>query len=102
MAAHADMYVRHGKPDEELAVTGPLAVAVPGEIAGLDTALRRFGTMKFQQVAAPAIKIARDGFPLSPNVARELVIVAPKISHDPGFPEVYFSSAAAPLQAPHI
>ncbi len=42
MAAHADMYVRNGKPDEELAVSGPLAVAVPGEIAGLDTALRRF------------------------------------------------------------
>jgi gamma-glutamyltranspeptidase / glutathione hydrolase len=102
MAAHADMYMRNGKPDEELAVTGPLAVAVPGEIAGLDTALRRFGTMKFQQVAAPAIKLARDGFPLSSNVARELVMVAPKISNDPGFREVYFSSAAAPLKAGDI
>ena len=102
MAAHADMYIRNGKPDEELAVNGPLAVAVPGEIAGLDTALRRFGTMKFQQVAAPAIKLARDGFPLSPNLARELVMVAPKISNDPSFREVYFSSTGAPLKAGDI
>ena len=38
-AASADMYYRDGKPNEDLAKTGPLAVAVPGEIAGLDAAL---------------------------------------------------------------
>ena len=52
-AAFADMYYRDGHPNEELAKVGPLAVAVPGEIAGIDAALKRFGTMKFQQVAAP-------------------------------------------------
>jgi gamma-glutamyltranspeptidase/glutathione hydrolase len=51
-AASANMYLRDGQPDEQLAREGPLAVAVPGEIAGLDSALRRFGTMRFSQVAA--------------------------------------------------
>ena len=63
MAASATMYVRNGKPDEDLARAGPLAVAVPGEIAGLDAALRRFGTMKFSAVATPAIRLAEHGFP---------------------------------------
>src|SRR5215472_9268217 len=56
-AAHATMYVRNGKADEELARSGPLAVAVPGELAGLDAALRRFGTMRFSTLAAPAIRL---------------------------------------------
>ena len=77
-AASADMYYRDGKPNEELARTGPLAVAVPGEIAGLDAALKRFGTMKFQQVAAPAIKLARDGFPLQSAYGREVEMTAPR------------------------
>jgi gamma-glutamyltranspeptidase / glutathione hydrolase len=98
MAASATMYFRDGKPDEELARTGPLAVAVPGEIAGLDAALRRFGTMKFSELAAPAIKLARDGFPLSPHMARDVDITAAKISQDPGFRAVFFNPDGTPLK----
>jgi gamma-glutamyltranspeptidase/glutathione hydrolase len=43
---------------------GYLAVGVPGTPLGLDTALRRYGTMSRQQVMAPAIALARDGFVL--------------------------------------
>ncbi|MGH7842915.1 MAG: gamma-glutamyltransferase, partial [Candidatus Binataceae bacterium] len=71
-AASSTMYIHDGKPDEELARTGPLAIAVPGEIAGLDAARKRFGTMKFSTLAAPAIKLARDGFPLSEHMARDV------------------------------
>src|SRR5258708_10927981 len=69
LKARPDMFMRHGKPNEKLAPDGALAVAVPGEIAGIDAALRRFGTMKFSQVAAPAIKLADSGFPASPHLA---------------------------------
>ena len=62
MAASATMYVRNGKTNKDLARSGPLAVAVPGEIAGLDAALRRFGTMKFSAVATPAIRLAEQAF----------------------------------------
>jgi len=48
LTARPDMYMRNGKPDEDLARDGILGVGVPGEIAGIDSALRRFGTMKFQ------------------------------------------------------
>jgi len=98
-AASATMYIRDGKPAEELARTGPLAVAVPGEIAGLDAALRRFGTMRFSEVAAPAIKLARSGFPLSPHMARDISLTAPAIAHDPGFRAVFFNAGGSPLKA---
>jgi gamma-glutamyltranspeptidase/glutathione hydrolase len=99
MAASATMYMRSGKPDEELARGGPLAVAVPGELAGLDEALRRFGTMNFAALAAPAIKLARDGFPITPHMADDIRLTAGKISQDPGFRQVFFDDAGAPLKA---
>ena len=44
-AAHADLYVRNGKPAPSLSLTGALAVAVPGEVAGLLAAMKRFGSL---------------------------------------------------------
>ena len=63
--------------------------AVPGEIAGIDAALKRFGTMKFQQVAASAIKLARDGFPVSEHLAGEIKSNASMLAMDPGLKEVF-------------
>lgn len=98
-AAGATMYVRNGKPDEELARTGPLAVAVPGEVYGLDTALKRFGTMRFSEVAAPAIGLAEQGFPASPLIVRDITRVAPVIARDPGLKAAFMTAAGAPPKA---
>ncbi len=43
------------------------AVGVPGSVLGLDTALRKYGTMTRAQVMAPAIRLARDGYVLRPG-----------------------------------
>jgi len=43
------------------------SVGVPGTVMGLDDALARYGTMSLEQVIAPAIKLARDGFVLEPG-----------------------------------
>src|SRR5580658_6134742 len=92
LKASPTMFVRGGHPDETLAQKGILAVAVPGEIAGIDAALKRFGVMKFQTVAGPAIKLARDGFPASPHLAGEIEHFAPKLATDPGLREVFLKS----------
>ena len=89
LQARPDMYLRNGKPNEELARDGVLAVGVPGEIAGIDAALRRFGTMKFQQIAAPAEKLADGGFAASPHLAGEIARLAPKLKNDPGLSQVF-------------
>ncbi len=41
---------------------GHRAVAVPGSVAGLTTALERYGTMELADVLAPAVRLAREGF----------------------------------------
>ncbi|MGH7935198.1 MAG: gamma-glutamyltransferase [Candidatus Binataceae bacterium] len=102
MAATPAMYMRDGKPDEKLARTGPLAIGVPGQIAGIDASLSRFGTMKFQQVAAPAIKLTRGGFKLSPHLAGEIQYASDKIARQPGFEGTFFTPSGAPLKAGDI
>jgi gamma-glutamyltranspeptidase/glutathione hydrolase len=89
LQSRPDMYMRDGKPDEDLARDGILGVGVPGEIAGIDAALRRFGTMKFQQIAAPAEKLAGDGYAASPHLAGEIAMLAPKLKADPGLSQVF-------------
>jgi gamma-glutamyltranspeptidase / glutathione hydrolase len=96
MAASATMYVRNGKTDEELARSGPLAIAVPGEIAGLDAALRRFGTIKFSTAATPAIRIAEQGFPATEHLVQDIARTTAQIAADPGLKATYLTAAGAP------
>jgi gamma-glutamyltranspeptidase / glutathione hydrolase len=50
---------------------GILDVTVPGSVWGWDAALRRFGTMKFDKVLAPAIDYAQNGYPVSERIAHD-------------------------------
>ncbi len=85
----ASTYIRNGKPDENLLRNGPLAVAVPGEIAGLAAALKRFGTMSFSRVAQPAIEMARNGFPCGAHLAKEIARTAADLARDDGLKAVF-------------
>jgi len=67
------MYIKpDGKLDEETSVIGYKSVAVPGTIAGLELALKTYGTMKLAEVMGPAIRLAENGFAVSEKLAREL------------------------------
>ncbi len=44
---------------------GYLAIGVPGTVLGLETALKKYGTMNRKKIMAPAIKLAKEGFLLS-------------------------------------
>jgi gamma-glutamyltranspeptidase/glutathione hydrolase len=44
---------------------GAASVAVPGTVAGLDSAHRRFGTVPWPRLLEPAIELARGGFDLT-------------------------------------
>jgi gamma-glutamyltranspeptidase/glutathione hydrolase len=45
-------------------IVGPRSIAVPGTVAGLSMALKRFGTLSLADALAPAIRLAEEGFPL--------------------------------------
>jgi gamma-glutamyltranspeptidase/glutathione hydrolase len=53
--------------------SGHAAVAVPGTVAGLTTALQKYGTMKLARVMAPAIRLAEQGFVIGPTLAGAIV-----------------------------
>ena len=42
--------------------TGHLTVGVPGTVAGMDAALKRFGTLRLSRAIAPAVRLAKNGF----------------------------------------
>jgi gamma-glutamyltranspeptidase/glutathione hydrolase len=67
-----DMYIKpDGKLDEVASVLGYKSVAVPGTVAGLELALKTFGTKKLPEVMAPAIRLAENGYPVSEKLAHE-------------------------------
>jgi gamma-glutamyltranspeptidase / glutathione hydrolase len=70
--ATRDMYIQDGKLIPEASTLGYRSVAVPGTIAGLELVLETHGTMKLADVMAPAIRLAKDGFPVSEKLAHEL------------------------------
>src|ERR1700732_3607158 len=69
--ATREMYIQDGKLIPDASTLGYRSIAVPGTVAGLELALKTHGTMKLAQVMAPAIRLARDGFPLTEKLVRE-------------------------------
>jgi gamma-glutamyltranspeptidase/glutathione hydrolase len=62
------VFLQNGKPiGFGTAVASGASVGVPGTVRGWHEALERYGTMSFKQVLAPAITVATQGFPVSPN-----------------------------------
>jgi gamma-glutamyltranspeptidase / glutathione hydrolase len=73
LAATADMYLdAKGNIIPDASIVGYKAVGVPGSVAGLVYAERKYGKLTLQQVMAPAIRLASDGFVLSDEEAGEM------------------------------
>ncbi len=61
-------------------INGPRAVGVPGTVAGLYQAQKRFGHLSLAEDMAPAIALARDGFVVDAQLAQR---VAHILTHRP-------------------
>ena len=87
-AARADMFAPDGLPMPfPQASTSGLAVGVPGTMRGVDTALRRWGTLKLENTLAPAIELAGRGFRVNRFLAED-------IAHDGGRTQLHPETAA--------
>jgi gamma-glutamyltranspeptidase / glutathione hydrolase len=72
-AATADMYLDEQKNVIRGASTvGYKAIGVPGTVAGLVYAEKKYGRLTLGQVMAPAIRLAREGFILAPEEAQTM------------------------------
>src|SRR5947208_2811560 len=88
--ATRDMYIgKDGKLDEAASVIGYRSVAVPGTVAGLELALKAYGSMKLGDVIAPAIRLAEEGFVLSEKLAAELDEESPGLQTFPASKQIF-------------
>src|SRR5579859_1108959 len=76
-AASENMYLdAHGnvlpEANKDSSLVGYRAVGVPGSVAGLVYAEKKYGKLSLEKVIAPAIKLARDGFPLAYEDTQDL------------------------------
>ena len=62
--------MKNGRAVPKLSRNGALAIAVPGEVAGLVEVLKRFGSLPLETVISPAMTHALKGFPIQPKLLR--------------------------------
>ncbi len=68
----------------------PYAVGVPGSVAGLVRALQDYGTLSLEQVIAPAIQLAENGFIVSAVLAEQFSLQRTHLGRWPGTREIFF------------
>ena len=73
----------------DLSLKGYLAVGVPGSVLGLDTLLQKYGTMNREQVMAPAIKLAEQGFVLNQGDVNILATSAKDFATQPNVAAIF-------------
>jgi len=72
-AASENMYLdAQGNVIENMSLVGYKAIGVPGSVAGLAFAEKKYGKLGLERVMAPAIRLAREGFPLAREDAEDL------------------------------
>ena len=71
---------------------GGLSVAVPGTVAGYETALKRFGNLSFSEVLQPAIQVAKLGLTVTKTMKKATIGHLNKIRCFPTASRIYLAN----------
>jgi gamma-glutamyltranspeptidase/glutathione hydrolase len=97
LAATRDMYLRDGRPVPALSIDGALAAGIPGTPAALVHLAKKYGKLPLKQTLAPAIRLARDGFPVTPAYSKILLRQHMRLTdHFPEAARVYLQEGLIP------
>ncbi len=80
-----------GAPDREKSVFSGLAIGVPGTVAGLELAWRKYGSGRFSfaDLVAPAIRLARQGLTVDDDLADSLPLAASSFARHPASARIF-------------
>lgn len=98
-AANANMYLdAEGNVKKGASLYGYLAAGVPGTVLGMETARVKYGKLSREQVMAPAIKLAREGFILTRADTDILDTTIARFKQDPESAKIFLRADGTPLQ----
>lgn len=84
LAATKDMYLdQQGQPVPGLSIDGALAAGIPGIPAGLAHLAEKYGRLPLKQSLAPAIRLARNGFPVTRLFGKMTLRQHDRLEHSP-------------------
>jgi len=75
---------------------GPRSITVPGALSGWNALVSRYGTMSLAEVLEPAIRIAEEGFPVSPIIAQDWQNTVDVLRQDEGAAVTFLIDGEAP------
>jgi len=93
-SASIDLFRRKGLA--EIPKRGPLSWTVPGCVDGWESLRSRFGRLEFAQILAPAIRYARDGFPVTEIIGTEWGNSRKLLQASPDAARTYLRGGEAP------
>lgn len=97
--ASANMYLdADGKVKKGASLYGYLAAGVPGTVLGMETARQKYGKLSREQVMAPAIKLAREGFILTRADTDILDTTVARFKQDPEAARIFLRKDGSALQ----
>jgi len=99
-AATPDLFLDDsGNPlPRDAAMASGLSVGVPGVLAALALAHEKYGKLPWAELFQPAIALAREGFPVSERLAKQIAEMDPD-SFAPDARTFFFGSQGRPLPA---
>ncbi len=96
LTATRDMYLdANGEVIPKRSTLGHLAVAVPGTVAGLELARKRYGTRPRGELIAPAIALAERGFTLDDGDAYMFDVASSGLEADAASVRIFFRNGKA-------
>jgi gamma-glutamyltranspeptidase/glutathione hydrolase len=79
--------------------TGHTTVGVPGVVAGMDAALKRYGTLSLRRAIAPAEKLATNGFTVLQSLSDSIAANTSRIKLFPATAAQYLHADGTPYAA---
>ena len=96
-AATINMYLDSaGQPVSNASKDGPLAAGIPGSPAGMVYLSEKFGRLPLTTVLEPAIRIAEDGYAITPRAILGLRFRHQTLLQSPAFAEVFLPDGNVP------